>query len=363
MVYAAAVQEMNQNTISAYEKAIKQFQSISDWKDSCDKIAVCNTRIESIREKEKEREEQRVRQERLAAALARKRKMTALITLASLAVVVALWFLVIAPIFKYNQAVNLMETGQYDEAIEIFEDLGGYKDSADQIKECRYQNAIVLMGAGDYKSAIEELNSIGDFKDSAGKKMIAKRNFLSNAGFGDTVYWGTYEQNNDLSDGQEDIEWIIIARKNGKVLLLSKDVLDAVPFSDDQSVNSWAESSIRTWANTTFYDSAFSQLEKNYIQTTMVSTPRDAIYDTSGSETTQDKVFLLSTQEVTMYLDSSERCAYGSEYAINNCGRATGAGALFNWYLRTPGKMSGIYSVSSTGSIFNSIYLILCLPS
>jgi len=38
---------------------------------------------------------------------------------------------------KYTAAVKLMENGDYDAAITAFEDLGQYKDSAEQLEKCK----------------------------------------------------------------------------------------------------------------------------------------------------------------------------------------------------------------------------------
>ncbi len=62
---------------------------------------------------------------------------------------------------KYNSALELIESKNYTEAIEIFTELGEYQDSQEKIKECKYQNALLLIDAEDYteaKSLLEELN-------------------------------------------------------------------------------------------------------------------------------------------------------------------------------------------------------------
>lgn len=79
---------------------------------------------------------------------------------------VAVYFLVLAPLFSYNKAVSLKEDGKYQEAIEAFTDLKDYKDSPDQITECRYLAAKQLAATGKYDEAVAAFEALGDYSDS-----------------------------------------------------------------------------------------------------------------------------------------------------------------------------------------------------
>ena len=48
---------------------------------------------------------------------------------------------------------------------------------------------------------------------------------------GDSIFLGAYEQDNDPANGKEPIEWIVLAEKEGRLLLLSRYALDCVSFS------------------------------------------------------------------------------------------------------------------------------------
>jgi tetratricopeptide (TPR) repeat protein len=61
---------------------------------------------------------------------------------------------------RYNSALELIESKNYTEAIEILTELGAYEDSQEKIKECKYQNALLLIDAEEYseaKALLEEL--------------------------------------------------------------------------------------------------------------------------------------------------------------------------------------------------------------
>ena len=77
----------------------------------------------------------------------------------------------------YNAAVELLNNGQYDEAIDAFYDLGEYRDSKEQIehaeelreeakKKADYDQAKRLFEAGDYDGAIDAFEELGDYRDS-----------------------------------------------------------------------------------------------------------------------------------------------------------------------------------------------------
>ena len=79
----------------------------------------------------------------------------------------------------YNEALALMSTQKYDEAIEIFTKLGGYKNSATKIIECnnaiaaiiesKYNKASSLLTEGKYEEALEIFVELADYKDSENK--------------------------------------------------------------------------------------------------------------------------------------------------------------------------------------------------
>lgn len=77
----------------------------------------------------------------------------------------------------YEFALSLVESGQYEDAIEQFAALGDYKDSAEQIRMIEttvleeqrakaYADAIALLEAKKYSEAYAAFEALGDYKDS-----------------------------------------------------------------------------------------------------------------------------------------------------------------------------------------------------
>jgi len=66
---------------------------------------------------------------------------------------------------KYNKAVDLVKNNEYNDAIELLEELQSYNDSVDLIKEAKYENGKTLYDNKKYDVALEIFKDI-DYKDS-----------------------------------------------------------------------------------------------------------------------------------------------------------------------------------------------------
>ena len=210
-VYAEARTMMIGEEIENYIEAIKIFQTVPDWADANEQIAVCQKKIEEIKVKEEA--------ERLAAEKAAKKRkkiiaITVPIVCACIAFVIVL-ITVILPNGKYNDAIALMNEGKYDEAIAAFEALDGYKDS----KEMIYTVAATLERDGRLAQAAIAFEKLGDFSDAKERSAalwdrIAERDAIT-AGFGHTVGLksdGTVVAVGDNEDGQCDVaDWADVA--------------------------------------------------------------------------------------------------------------------------------------------------------
>ena len=159
---------------------------------------------------------------------------------------------------------------------------------------------------------------------------------LIDAKVGDVIKFGHYEQDNNTENGEELIEWLVLDVENDKVLLISKNALDCIPFNIDAHERGWEKSFLRKWLNNDFYDSTLSESQKNIILSTTATTGVNAKYNIKGDEEIEDNIFVLSINEAEMYFGSSdERKCSITEYA-----RAKGSGAAREyglWWLRTQG--------------------------
>lgn len=108
----------------------------------------------------KAREENNVLQEnrekQRAAKRRRRKKAVRLavsgVVLAAAVVAVTQWGL---PTLKYHTASQLLEDGEYDQAIAAFSGMGDYRDAETQVLECEYQKAMALLAEGNGDSMLE----------------------------------------------------------------------------------------------------------------------------------------------------------------------------------------------------------------
>ena len=284
--------KMENGTVSGCEEAISLFRSIPGWKDADEQICVCEKRIEEISAKEARAEEER----KIAAekAAKRRKKIVVIATpiICACAAFCILWFAVITPNRKYDDAISLMDAGEYEEAITALEALDGYKDSAALLEE------------------IDAMRYIGDVS------------------MGETVFWGGFEQDNNTDNGKEEIEWIVLDIEDGRALLLSKYILDYRSFNDAYMwMISWQECGIRAWLNHQFLNGSFTSLQRSMIE----------------------EVTLLSNDEAAYYFkrDDARRSEF-TAFAAHRPGVAT---EKSGWWLRSITNDDRPMIVRSDGSI------------
>lgn len=302
-----------QNAINGFQSAIDYFKSVSGWKNADEKVDECLQKIEEIKERQ-EAERLQAEEERIRAKQNVKKRKKA-IGIGALAVCVCVAFIVlltnvIIPNGKYNAALKLYNAGKYDEAMNAFTKLNGYKDSKNKANEA-YEKYMTYE--------------------------------IKNAKIGDLVYFGAYEQDNNPSNGEEYIEWTVIDKKGDEVLLISKYSLDCKKYNNSNTNVTWESCSLRSWLNNEFYNSAFSLAERSKIKTTLVSADKNSGYSTNPGNATNDKVFLLSIIEAEKYFktDEERRCLPTANAIANGDGNnATDRvdGKVFcRWWLRSPG--------------------------
>lgn len=185
---------------------------------------------------------------------------------------------------------------------------------------------------------------------------------ISKAKTGNTVLFGSYEQDGDEGNGAETIEWIVLDKEDGKLLLLSKYVLDARAYAGVYYGDvTWAESSMRSWLNGTFYQYAFSEKEQGQIQQTRILNEDNPSYGTEGGNATSDTVFLLSIEEAERYffIDQKRR-AKATAYAMDNEVWTDRENYAY-WWLRSPGYYSGNAAhVHDTGAVHENGSSVNC---
>ena len=341
-IYSRAEKCMRLGTVEGCNSAIRLYESIPGYRSSAAQISECRRKIEEIKAKEAARQ---------VAVEKAKKKAKKIAIIAAPIVCVCIVFVivlttVIIPKQKCNKALDMIESGDYEAGYAILEELG----ENEAIQSNKYDRAIKLIDSGDYQAACALLAGL-TYKDSAEKLQSIKPLLLAKANPGDTVFFGAYEQDNNTSNGKEDVEWLVLEVKDGKALVVSKYALDCKQYNTSNTNVTWETCTLRKWLNNDFINAAFSSYEKAMIPTVTVSPDKNS---TNPGNATQDQVFLLSITEANKYFgsDSARQCK-PTDYAVANGSRESHSGNLCWWWLRSPGSTqdSAAYVYSSGGVI------------
>ncbi len=227
---------------------------------------------------------------------------------------------------KFDRAKELLDVKDYDAAYALLQEI----DDIETIKKNKYERATALLDSGDYEQAYALLDGLG-YKDSEDKVRIIS---LQSTQVGDSIVFGSYPQYNNESKRKVDIEWLVLAKKDDRILVISKYGLETQNYNSSAREVTWETCSLRQWLNGTFLNTAFTPGEQKQILSSTVTADKNPKYNISTGEDTNDKIFLLSIQEANQYFKSDqERCCEILAYVKNN--RETYA--AITWWLRTPG--------------------------
>jgi len=175
------------------------------------------------------------------------------------------------------------------------------------IEEAKEVEDIVLMAEGeeDDTASTESIET-----ESQETKFVD----IANAKVGDYVLFGSFEQDNDDKNGQEDLQWLVLDEDDEKILLLSRYVIAKKAYNDTDKAVSWEKCTLRQWLNEEFVSSTFDEKEAEQIITSVLENKGSAAYfsdfkkkaGTSADKKTKDKVFLLSYDEVVQYFEPTK---------------------------------------------------------
>lgn len=291
----------------------------------------------------------------------------------------------------YRQAAAYAEAGDCEAAIEAFAELGDYRDSAEQLalaqaalaereriaeeerleaeRDAAYRAAEALLSSGDEQEACGAFFALGDYRDSAQRaEEIYKRatapETRRDAQVGDTVFFGRCEQDGRRANGPEWIEWLVLDRKGGRILVISRYALASRAYEPSALGATWATSDVRTFLNMSFLNLAFDAGEQALIPTVKVEAVPNPSYDTDQGPDTEDRIFLLSIEEADRYFPSDEaRMCLPTATAVaqgifesityTRDGKAT----IF-WWLRQPGRYNKTAAcIDDNGALHPSGYM------
>lgn len=241
----------------------------------------------------------------------------------------------------YGKGKWLREQKALDEAIAAFTAAGDYLDSAEQIKGIHYDAGMELLAEKNYNDAIAKLLLVGDYQDAQEQVAKAQTILMRDVSVGDLITFGAYEQDKLEKNGKESIQWLVLEKKEDRLLVISKDCLDCRPYFGYYTNINWSNSSARAWLNGLFKADAFTDAQQERILLTTNSTLIKG-NGSKGYEETEDKLFLLSTEEAAKFLPTeADRKAKNTPYA-ELWGAYTAKNGCAMWWLRDPGSSNNM---------------------
>lgn len=164
---------------------------------------------------------------------------------------------------------------------------------------------------------------------------------FSNLEVGDYVVFGSFEQDNNSSNGTESIEWYIAEVTEDHVTLFSQLALEVMPFHSVDEAVTWEDCTLRAWLNGEFYNTAFNAEEKNHIILSHNKNDMNHFYYVFGGEDTDDYVFIPSIEEIK----DMGYVAGASSYAVSKGAHGATLGeevVLPVYHLRSPGATENL---------------------
>ena len=157
---------------------------------------------------------------------------------------------------------------------------------------------------------------------------------------GQTFYFGSFEQDGNLRNGDEPILWRVysVDPYSQTVRAVSEYGLYSMVYNHSTSYTTWHNSAIRSWLNGTFLSSAFSSAQQAQLNSVYVSNSSDYVY-------------ILSQWEIQQYLDTE--LLYATEYA-RQCGAYTASdtGTSSYWARTDSTSTFGVF-VGAHGSFYD----------
>lgn len=165
-------------------------------------------------------------------------------------------------------------------------------------------------------------------KHTAGKEYPHSRTDYSHAKAGDIIWLG-----------QPIMPWQVLENKNGRLLVISKFVVDCLPYDGYYKFITWATSSIRKKLNNEYMPNVLTEQEIAKIVPVYINCDDDSLSFEQAGEITADKFFLLSVKEARRYFrNDRERQAPVVKYATRSM-LWTVFDKWAHWWLRTQGDI------------------------
>lgn len=257
--YQDSISQMNSaKTIQDFELARDRLKGMNGYRDTMALADICQKKADEIKESERLEEEKRKK----------RRFIEGWIMVAIAVATFVLWYtyLSMKPGLEYRKALSLFDQGKYEEVIDL-------------LKNTPYENSMDLC-----KQAQKIVNE-KTYRENQKTEMM-------DAQVGDFISFGHDR-------------WKVLDRDDEKLLIFSNKIITKKAYEDDLAPVTWAQCDLRKWLNGDYILESFDDYEQAMIVENTTMTEDNAYSGAEGGDDTQDKVFILSSDEAYQYLKSS----------------------------------------------------------
>ncbi len=159
-------------------------------------------------------------------------------------------------------------------------------------------------------------------------------------------------------------DWLVLDIKDNTALIITEYIIEQRAYHDAYKDITWADCSLRKYLNGEFYDK-FTATDKSKINPVLNNNPDNQWYGSKGGSDTQDRIFLLSVEEVCKYFGNSLSKLYNprknqrywferkDENNSKRIARLQGTDWGSWWWLRSPGRVNvkAVYIHGTDGNI------------
>lgn len=191
---------------------------------------------------------------------------------------------------------------------------------------------------------IEQEDIMQDTNETSAQESVPVDTITDLTSVGDYVLFGSYEQDNNLDNGKEPIEWLVLDKEDGWYLLITSEVIDEACYNNEWQPTAWENSSLRNWLNSSFLEEAFTEEQLSSIV--------DKEHINVNGNATADRVYILDQGELEDYFESNNSRTAGAtiyaeaqgvyEYSNSNCWwwvREAGADPHYAKYVNCEGDI------------------------
>lgn len=228
----------------------------------------------------------------------------------------------------------------------------------------------------------EEYDQMGNVMYEDVQYRRLSENTALNVGEGDGYYsWDDTENHYFIC---EPIVWRVLDVDDKGMVLMSDICLDDKKYNNKPAQVQWSDCSLRSWLNgydasanaggynysgeNSFLQQAFSEEERQYLMARTVENPDNDYYGTTGGDEVEDKIYLLSLEDICSTAFGFSRTSDSSGTRLMECSEYAWARGIYReksavtgdeccfWWLRSPGMAQDEASgVSSDGECLSGV--------